>query len=113
MNNTVFAPVRRAAVIFVVVASTFVSAQTKRPLTHRDYDAWRSITSHQLSHDGTFLAYGLFPQDGDGDAVGRNLQTGAESRQPAGARPEPGRPDPLAGLVTSDGPQPPSTVPIE
>src|SRR5258706_5741445 len=113
MNNTVFAPGRRAAVIFVVVASTFLSAQTKRPLTHRDYDAWRSITSQQLSRDGKFLAYGLFPQDGDGEVVVRNLQTGAEWRQPAGARPEPGRPDPLAGLVTEEGPPPQRNVTIE
>src|SRR5262245_21456077 len=63
------------------------AAQSKRPLNHHDYDSWRSITSQKLSNDGKFLAYGLFPQDGDGEVVIRNLVTGKEQREPAGARP--------------------------
>jgi len=65
-------------------------AQTgKRPLNHNDYDGWRSISSQRLSPDGKFLAYGLFPQEGDGVVVVRNLATGKEQREPAGARPAP------------------------
>src|SRR4051794_31367319 len=64
-------------------------AQTKRPLNHLDYDSWRAIDSQRLSNDGKFLAYGLFPQDGDGQVVIRNLVTGKEQREPAGARPAP------------------------
>ena len=41
-------------------------AQTKRPLTHKDYDGWRSIVEQKLSSDGKYLAYGLFPEEGDG-----------------------------------------------
>ncbi|HWP44569.1 MAG TPA: hypothetical protein VNO14_15085, partial [Blastocatellia bacterium] len=59
----------------------------KRPLTHADYDSWRSIQSQQLSRDGKFLAYLLVPQDGDGEVVVRNLATGAEWRHPRGAQP--------------------------
>ena len=64
-------------------------AQTKRPLNHKDYDPWRSIVSQKLSNDGKFLAYGLFPQEGDGEVVIRNLVTGKEQREPAGSRPAP------------------------
>jgi hypothetical protein len=65
-------------------------AQTgKRPLNHNDYDGWRSISSQRLSPDGRFLAYGLFPQVGDGVVVVRNLVTGKERREPAGERPAP------------------------
>ena len=64
-------------------------AQTKRPLNHKDYDPWRSIVSQKLSNDGKFLAYGLFPQEGDGEVVIRNLVTGKEQREPAGSRPTP------------------------
>jgi dipeptidyl aminopeptidase/acylaminoacyl peptidase len=69
-------------------------AQNKRPLNHNDYDAWRSIVGERLSNDGKFLVYGLFPQEGDGEVVIRNLVTGKEQREPAGARPAPAPPTP-------------------
>jgi hypothetical protein len=69
-------------------------AQGKRPLNHGDYDGWRSIAGERLSNDGKFLVYGLFPQEGDGEIVIRNLVTGKEQREPAGARPAPAVPTP-------------------
>jgi dipeptidyl aminopeptidase/acylaminoacyl peptidase len=69
-------------------------AQGKRPLNHSDYDGWRSIVGQRLSADGKFLAYGLFPQEGDGEVVIRNLVTGKEQREPAGMRPAPTPPSP-------------------
>ncbi len=77
---------RLSIALFVAVISP---AQTKRPLNHNDYDGWKSITSQKLSNNGKFLAYGLFPQDGDGQVVIRNLVTGKEHREQAGARPAP------------------------
>jgi dipeptidyl aminopeptidase/acylaminoacyl peptidase len=75
------------------VATTLVLsvsfAQTKRPLNHNDYDGWKSVVSQKLSDDGKFLAYGLFPQEGDGEVVIRNLVTGKEQREAAGMRPAP------------------------
>jgi dipeptidyl aminopeptidase/acylaminoacyl peptidase len=68
-----------------------VSAQSvplKRPLTHADYDSWRSIQGQQLSRDGKFLAYTLAPAEGDGEFIVRNLATGTEWRVPRGSRPE-------------------------
>jgi dipeptidyl aminopeptidase/acylaminoacyl peptidase len=93
------------AVIFVLASA--LPAQSKRPLRHTDYDAWRNIQSQKLSPDGNFLAYGLFPQEGDGEVVVRNLKTGAEWREPAGARPEPPRPN-QAALVEEEPPQLPT-----
>src|ERR1035437_1525782 len=69
-------------------------AQGKRPLNHGDYDGRRSIVGQRLSNDGKFLVYGLFPQEGDGDVVIRNLVTGKEQREPAGLRPAPTPPTP-------------------
>lgn len=63
--------------------------QAKRPLTHADYDSWRSIQFQQLSRDGRLLAYALVPQDGDGEVVVRNLQSGVEWRHGRGRRPDP------------------------
>ena len=72
-----------------LAALTLSFAQSKRPLNHNDYDGWKSIVGQKLSNDGKFLAYGLFPQEGDGEVVIRNLVTGKEQREPAGARPAP------------------------
>ncbi|MGH9769750.1 MAG: hypothetical protein ACREAB_20190, partial [Blastocatellia bacterium] len=67
-------------------AST-AQATAKRPLTHQDYDSWRSIQGQTLSRDGKFIAYALAPQDGDGEIVVRNLATGVEWRHGRGWRP--------------------------
>src|SRR5579884_1635738 len=74
----------------VLLAALLVFAQSpKRPLNHHDYDGWRAIVGQKLSPDGKWLAYGLFPQEGDGEVVIRSLVTGKEQREPAGARPQP------------------------
>jgi dipeptidyl aminopeptidase/acylaminoacyl peptidase len=91
-----------------------VEANGKRPLTHADYDSWRSITNQTLSRDGKWLAYALFPQEGDGELVVLDLAGGKEHRHNVGALPpppegpseeEPGAPAPRRGIriwFTSD-----------
>jgi dipeptidyl aminopeptidase/acylaminoacyl peptidase len=76
----------------------------KRPLTHADYDGWRHIQNQHLSNDGLFLAYALFPQEGDGLLIVRNLQTGKEFREPIGQLPPP--PPPNYAAVEDEPPQP-------
>jgi dienelactone hydrolase len=73
-------------VLFWPVAAPAQQTPAKRPLTHKDYDSWRSIQGQQLSADGKYLAYVLSPQEGDGEVVARNLATGKEWRQPRGGR---------------------------
>jgi dipeptidyl aminopeptidase/acylaminoacyl peptidase len=68
-------------------------ATAKRPLTHQDYDGWRSIQGQTISRDGKFIAYALIPQDGDGEIVVRNLATGVEWRYGRGWRPPTPPPD--------------------
>src|SRR6202451_4538993 len=106
MKTKLVSLLRKALPIFILLAPVGVTAQTKRPLTHMDYDGWKNIQNQALSNDGKFLAYGLFPQEGDGEVVIRNLQTGTEWRQPAGARP-------LAPPnLESDEPPPPINITI-
>src|SRR5271163_4121598 len=73
--------------LLVVFALAGIAQTAKRPLNHRDYDPWRAIQGQTLSHDGKFLAYSLFPEEGDGEVVVRDLATGKEARENAGAVP--------------------------
>ncbi len=76
---------------FVLLCGGLVAfaQSTPRPLTHADFDNWRSIATPQLSPDGRWLAYSFMPQDGDGDLVVREVATGREHRVPVGALPIP------------------------
>lgn len=95
-----------AAVALLLLAAP-LPAQTRRPLSPRDFDGFRSIAGHSLSRDGKYLAYGYMPQDGDGEVIVRELATGREWRHPAGALPPP----PITPVdPTSEAPPPPRTL---
>src|SRR5262245_55471347 len=79
-------------VVVFYLASAGPSGQQKRPITHDVYDSWKSIQGTKVSRDGTWVAYALVPQDGDGELVVRNLKTNAEYRAPRGRDP----------IITSD-----------
>ena len=68
-------------------------AAQKRPLTHKDYDSWRSIQASQISRDGKFVAYAYVPQDGDGEIVVRTVGSNLEWHAPRGYRPPVPPPD--------------------
>src|SRR5436190_7382994 len=68
-------------------------AASKRPLTHQDYDSWRSIQAPQISRDGKFVAYAYMAQDADSDIVVRNIRSGTEWRAARGYRPPAPPPD--------------------
>jgi hypothetical protein len=46
--------IRPRVLFFCCLAAAMATAQTasKRPLNHRDYDAWKAISSQVLSRDG-------------------------------------------------------------
>ena len=67
-------------------------AAGKRPVTHKDYDNWRSIQGRDLSPNGKFLAYTLSAKGG-GETVLRNLETGQEWRFARGGQAAPGEAD--------------------
>ena len=68
-------------------------ASAKRPITHADYDSWRSIVAPQISRDGKFVAYAYMAQDADSDIVVRNVATNVEWRAGRGYRPPAPPPD--------------------
>ncbi len=79
----------------------------KRPLTVNDFDSWRSTASQQISADGKWLAYSVFPQVGNGEVVLVDLATKKEIRIPSGALPIREAVDPNA----EPSENPPATVP--
>src|SRR5438552_15076030 len=95
----------RNCVLLPLVFAVAALPADKRPLAHTDYDSWRNIQNQQLSRDGKFLAYAMCPQDGDGEVVVRNLVTGQEPRETAGARPPLPAPDPLNPEAPAEPPR--------
>jgi dienelactone hydrolase len=87
-----------AVFFFLLGLGLVVPAPAQRAITHADYDAWKTASSATLSPDGQWVAYGYFPQDGDGEVILRAVDSGRETRLPAGARPLPTPPDPNAPL---------------
>ncbi len=75
------------AALFVLLGNLIgpVLAQpTKKTLTFADESAWRSSSQPVLSHDGTYLAYAIWPATGDGESIVRHIATGKEFRFPRG-----------------------------
>lgn len=64
-----------------------VAADAPVPLDYKAYDSWNRIVTPKLSDDGRKLAYALTPQDGDPTLVVRDLDSGAERREPRGNTP--------------------------
>ena len=54
----------RASFLLAFALSASLAAQ--RPLTHDDYDGWKSIRATTVSQDGAWVAYQIEPQWGDG-----------------------------------------------
>ncbi|MEO6246768.1 MAG: hypothetical protein ABIQ12_15180, partial [Opitutaceae bacterium] len=80
------------AFVFSLVAADAQTPLSTRPLTHDDFDGWRSIATPQLSRDGRWLAYSFMPQDADGELIVREVATGKEHRVSVGALPPPAVP---------------------
>jgi dipeptidyl aminopeptidase/acylaminoacyl peptidase len=81
--------------LFLGGVGGFAADPAKRPLTHADYDGWRSISNQTLSNDGRYLAYFVMPQEGDGEMIVRHLVNGTEKKHPRGGKG--GAADPGAG----------------
>jgi dipeptidyl aminopeptidase/acylaminoacyl peptidase len=74
-----------ALLLLAVPLATAAQGQAaKRPLTHDDYDSWKSIRGQRISNDGRWVVYQIAPQEGDGELVVRAVRGATEYRQPRG-----------------------------
>ncbi len=83
--------------IFSLILSAPIHAQNdpasgKRPLTHQDYDSWKSINNPQISVDGKWIVYLETPQKGDAELVVLNPDQKIEYRHVVGYSGEPPMP---------------------
>ncbi len=100
---------RKIAILLLSLSTAWTQ---KRPLTHDDYDSWNHIQNQQLSPDGRYLAYAVFPEVGDGNLVLRDLKTKKDVRQPIGELPPPPRPN-YAIPQNEDIPVPPPGIAVK
>ena len=99
---------RFASALLVLGASTaFSQSGGRRALTPADWDSWRSISGTTLSADGSWVAYTLVPQVGDGELVVRATDGPQEWRVPRGFI---GRPQLIAGYHGGRNQGPPSAA---
>ncbi|MEO8026714.1 MAG: prolyl oligopeptidase family serine peptidase [Bryobacteraceae bacterium] len=94
-----YQPAARLLSVCLLFALIAVPQTAKRPIHHKDYDGWRSIATQDLTTDGKVLVYAIFPQEGDGELVVKELASGKERHENMGALPPP-------PLPSEDGPNP-------
>ncbi len=105
LKSVILRPSQILSLLTLLAVSVSIASAQKRAITAEDFDSWRTLNGQVLSHDGHYVAYGLFPLEGDGEVVIRNLSTGKESHENAGELPPPPPDDPNA-----EGPPPPRSI---
>ena len=62
--------------LFIGIAFTINAVSQKKILDHTVYDGWKSISSQRISNDGSWITYGIYPQEGDGYAYLYEVSSG-------------------------------------
>ena len=69
----------------LLVFTSNLSAQSKKPLDHSVYDGWKSVGERMISKDGNYIVYAVNPQEGDGELVIQNVTTKFKKVIPRGS----------------------------
>ena len=76
---------KRGLVGVLLLGMTFSGyAAEKKELDHTCFDAWKSVNNAGLSRDGSWAAYSVDPQEGDGLLYFYNTKTGEKIVIPRG-----------------------------
>jgi hypothetical protein len=57
----------------------------KKPLDHTVYDGWQSLGERKINNDGTWIAYTVEPQEGDGKLVLQKTDSSFSTTTDSGA----------------------------
>ena len=81
---------RMKKIIFLLAALIGMTSATsaKKVLDHSSFDDWKSVAVSPLAKDGSWAAYAVNPQEGDGILTFRNVKSGKEINIPRGYRPQ-------------------------
>lgn len=71
--------------LIMLALGSALYAEAKKPLDHSCFDDWKKVYNHCLSNDGTWAAFSINPQEGDGMLCMRNTKNGTEINIPRGA----------------------------
>lgn len=74
-------------IIFVLIQTSLLIAQSKKVLTLEDYPRWRRITSTSISPDGNWITYGYRPNNADDTLHVMKLSGNSPQKIPGGTRP--------------------------
>lgn len=78
---------KKIFVAIAVLATFMFSMNAKKVLDHSSFDDWKSVRTAPLSKDGTWAAYMVNPQEGDGVLTFRHVKSGKEVVIPRGSNP--------------------------
>ena len=70
--------------LLVWSASPLPAQPPKKVLTFADSDVWHTASTPVLSPDGLYVAYAVWPGEGDGESIVRHIATGKEYKYPRG-----------------------------
>ena len=81
---------RMKKIIFLLAALIGMTSATsaKKVLDHSSFDDWKSVAVSPLAKDGSWAAYAVNPQEGDGILTFCNVKSGKEINIPRGYRPQ-------------------------
>ena len=71
---------RKVFPLFIMLLTVPAFAESKKPITHADYDIWNNATGMTLSPDGNTTAYYKIPPKGDLQLIIRDILSGKLER---------------------------------
>ncbi len=86
-NNTPGIIIKSLLAIFLlqfIIVFQSPAQDGKIPVSHDDYDNWKSVSRQQLSNDGKWASWEVNPQKGDGMLYLRDLESGRQDTVPRG-----------------------------
>lgn len=77
----------KQVILYILLSLITISGfAQKKPLTHEVYDSWKDVKDFRMSDDGSYSAYLLNPQKGDGEIIIVNNSTGEKLKSFARAK---------------------------
>ena len=70
--------------VFTFLCFSLISWSQKKPLDHTVYDGWQSIGERKINNNGTWIAYTVEPQEGDGQLIIQKTDSSFSTTIPRG-----------------------------